>query len=111
MKQSDRARPFLICSATVLFTTALLATINVFVPTSHLVLVYLLPIVFIAIFFNVIAAALTAFACALAAAYFLLPPLFSFYIDDPLDLAELGFMIVLAILAGQHFPPAHMEPP
>jgi K+-sensing histidine kinase KdpD len=74
------------------------------------VLAYLLPIVFVAIFFGVVAAVLTAFASGLVALYVLLPPLFSFYIDDPLDIAELGFMVVLAILAGQHFPPAHLEP-
>jgi hypothetical protein len=44
---------------------------------------------------------LTSFASGLAAAYFLFPPKFSIYIADPRHVAELGFFIMLALLASK----------
>jgi|SRR5215471_6978732 len=44
---------------------------------------------------------LTSFASALAAAYFCFPPKFSFFISDPLNVAELGFFLVLAVIASK----------
>jgi K+-sensing histidine kinase KdpD len=55
----------------------------------------------VAIYFGSTLAVLTSFASGLAAAYFLLPPKFSFYIDDPLHIAELGFTIVLAVIGSK----------
>src|SRR5262249_39845971 len=78
-------------------TTLLLSTIDRFVPTEHLMLGYLLPTILVAIYFGSTLAVLTSFASGLAAAYFLLRPKFSFYIDEPLHIAELGFTIVLAV--------------
>ena len=89
------------CAAAVLVTTLALFTINSFVPTEHLMLGYLLPTIFVAIYFGSILAVLTSFAGGLAAAYFLLPPEFSFYIDSAVHIAELGFTIVLAIIASK----------
>src|SRR5262245_22463308 len=94
-------RPVVMCFAGVLVTTLLLSTINSFVPTEHLMLGYLLPTIFVAIYFGSTLAVLTAFASGLAAAYFLLPPEFSFYIDDPVHVAELGFTTVLALIASK----------
>ena len=74
--------PVVICFAAVLLTTLLLSTIDSFVPTEHLMLGYLLPTIFVAIYFGSTLAVLTSFASGLAAAYFLLPPKFSFYVDD-----------------------------
>jgi K+-sensing histidine kinase KdpD len=93
--------PVVICFAAVLVTTLLLSTIDSFVPTEHLMLGYLLPIIFVAIYFGSTLAVLTSFASGLTAAYFLLPPKFSFYIDDPVHIAELGFTIVLAVIASK----------
>ena len=93
--------PVVICFAAVLLTTLLLSTIDSFVPTEHLMLGYLLPTIFVAIYFGSTIAVLTSFASGLAAAYFLLPPKFSFYVDDPVHLAELGFTIVLAVIASK----------
>src|SRR5215472_818405 len=90
--------PVAMCFALVLVTTLVLSTIDHLVPTEHLMLGYLLPTIFVAIYFGSTLAVLTSFASGLAAAYFLLPPKFSFYIDDPLHIAELGFTIVLAII-------------
>jgi K+-sensing histidine kinase KdpD len=93
--------PVAMCFALVLVTTLLLSAIDRFVPTEHLMLGYLLPTIFVAIYFGSTLAVLTSFAGGLAAAYFLLPPKFSFYIDDPLHIAELSFTIVLAVIASK----------
>jgi K+-sensing histidine kinase KdpD len=93
--------PVVICLAAVLLTTLVLSTIDSFVPTEHLMLGYLLPIVFVAIYLGSTLAVLTAFASGLAAAYFLLPPKFSFYVNDPVHIVELGFNPVLAVTASR----------
>ena len=64
-------------------------------------LAYLLPTIFIAIFFGSTIAVMTSFASGLAAAYFIYPPQFSVLIDNPEHVAELGFIIVLAITASK----------
>jgi K+-sensing histidine kinase KdpD len=94
-------RPVGLCFAEVLVTTSVLSTIDSFVPTEHLMLGYLLPTLLVAIYFGSTSAVLTSFAGGLSAAYFLLPPKFSFYIDDPLHIAELGFTILLAVIASK----------
>lgn len=88
-----------ICFAAVLLTTSALWIIDHFRQTRHLLLGYLFLTIFIAIFFGGILALVTAFACGLSAAYFLLPPQFSFYVDDPAQINELIFIILLAVLA------------
>jgi K+-sensing histidine kinase KdpD len=93
--------PVAICFALVLLTTLLLSAIDRFAPTQHLMLGYLLPTIFVAIYFGSTLAVLTSFAGGLAAAYFLLPPKFSFYIGDRLQIAELGFTIVLAVIGSK----------
>jgi K+-sensing histidine kinase KdpD len=93
--------PVVMCFAAVLVTTLLLSMIDSFVPTEHLMLGYLLPTIFVAIYFGSTLAVLTSVASGLAAAYFLLPPKFSFYIDDPVHIAELGFTILLAVIASR----------
>ena len=99
--KAARIGPVLLCSAAILLTTLLLSMIDRFVPTEHLMLGYLLPTILAAIYFGSTLAVLTSFGSGLAAAYFLLPPKFSFYIDDPLHIAELGFTIVLAVIASK----------
>ena len=93
--------PVVICFATVVFTTLVLSTIDSLVPTEHLMLGYLLPVIFVAIYLGSTSAVLTSFAGGLAAAYFLLPPKFSFYVADPVHIAELGFNLVLAVTASK----------
>jgi K+-sensing histidine kinase KdpD len=62
---------------------------------------YLLPTILVAIHFGSTLAVLTSFAGGLSAAYFLLPPKFSFYVDDLVHIAELGFTILLAVIASK----------
>src|SRR5262249_36143616 len=68
---------------------------------EHLTLAYLLPPIFVAVFFGSTAAVLTSFVSALAAAYFIYPPQFSFLISEPRHIAELGLILVLAITASK----------
>jgi K+-sensing histidine kinase KdpD len=93
--------PIVISLVAVLLTTAVLFFINSYLAAQHLVLGYLLPTMFIAVYFGSTIAVLTALASGVAAAYFLFPPLFSFYIADPLHIAELGFFTLLAIVASK----------
>jgi K+-sensing histidine kinase KdpD len=93
-------RAVAICLAAVLLTTSVLWIIEDFIPARHLMLGYLLLAIFIAILFGGILAVLTAFACGLTAAYFLLPPKFSFSIDDPAEMAELALTLILAVVAA-----------
>jgi len=68
---------------------------------ENLAVAYLLPPIFIAVFFGSSAAVMTSFASALAAAYFVYPPQFSFLIYDPRHIGELGFILALAITASK----------
>ena len=68
---------------------------------ENLAVAYLLPPIFIAVFFGSNAAVMTSFASALAAAYFIYPPQFSFLIYDPRHIGELGFILALAITASK----------
>src|SRR5215471_3186390 len=78
-----------------------LSVLHVWGEPEHLALAYLLPTIFIAIFFGSTIAVMTSFASGLAAAYFIYPPQFSVLIDNPEHVAELGFIIVLAITASK----------
>jgi K+-sensing histidine kinase KdpD len=68
---------------------------------EDLALAYLLPTTFIAVFFGSTLAVASSFACALAAAYFLYPPTYSFYIADPTHAAQLGFILLLSVTASK----------
>jgi K+-sensing histidine kinase KdpD len=93
--------PIVVSMLAVLLTTAVLFFIRSHLAAQHLVLGYLLPTVFIAVYFGSTIAVLAAFASGLAAAYFLFPPVFSFYIADSLHIAELFFFMLLAVVASK----------
>jgi two-component system, OmpR family, sensor histidine kinase KdpD len=99
--QQNLIAPVVVSFAAVLFTTLILLMVDSYLSTEHLVLVYLLPTIFIAVYFGSTIAVLTSFASGLAAAYFLLPPQFSFYVADRLHVAELGFTVLLAVIASK----------
>ena len=75
---AELVAPVLISFAAILLTTLALFMIQSYQSTEHLLLVYLLPTIFIAIYFGSTVAVLTSLASGLAAAYFLLPPQFAF---------------------------------
>ena len=87
--------------AAVLFATLVLLAVDFYLAAQHLVLGYLLPTLFVAIYYGSTLAVLTSFACGLAAAYFLFPPKYSFYIADLVHVAELGFFLLLAAIASK----------
>jgi len=88
------------CSA-VMLTTFVLLTIEGYLAAEHLVLGYLLPTIVIAMHYGSTLAVITSFISGFAAAYFLFAPKFSFYIADPLNVAELAFFLLLAITASK----------
>ena len=93
--------PVVMALAAVLATTVLLLAVDTQLATEHLVLGYLLPTMIIAVYYGSTFAVLTSFISVLAAAYFLFPPKFSFYITNITHIAELGFFLMLAIIASK----------
>jgi len=93
--------PILVAFSTVLLTSVVLLAVDSFLDAEALAFIYLLPTVVMAMHYGSTVGVLTSFASALAAAYFCFPPKFSFYISDPLNVAELGFFLLLAVIASK----------
>ena len=93
--------PVLTAFSAVVLVTAVLFVIESYLEAQHLVIAYLFPTTLIAIRYGSNLAFLTSFASGIAAAYFLFPPKFSLYISDSLHIAELGFFMLLALLASK----------
>ena len=91
----------LVAFSAILLTSVVLLAVDSFVDAKALVFIYLLPTVVMAMHYGSTVAVLTSFASALAAAYFFFPPKFSFYIADLLHVAELGFFLLLAVIASK----------
>ena len=87
--------------AAVLLTTFVLLALDSYLSPDHLVLGYLVPTVVIALHYGSTLAVISSFASGIAAAYFLFPPKLSFYIADPLHIGELGFFLLLAVIASK----------
>ena len=93
--------------AAILLTTVLVAEAYSHATALHirdpedLALAFLLPTVFIAVFFGSTLAVASSFASGLAAAYVIYPPQLSIWINDPSHVAELGFIVLLAITASK----------
>jgi K+-sensing histidine kinase KdpD len=96
---SELILPLLVSVTAIVLTTVTLSIIDGVLGTRHLVMGYLLPATLIAIYYGSTFAVFTSFASGITAAYVLLPPKFSFRIDNYLDVAELGFFILLALVA------------
>src|SRR5262249_26943283 len=75
--------------------------VDSFIGTEALAWIYLLPVIVMAMHYGSTVGVLTSFASALAAAYFCFPPKFSFFISDPLNVAELGFFLLLTVIASK----------
>ena len=91
----------LVAFSAILLTSVVLLAVDSFVDAKALVFIYLLPTVVMAMHYGSTVAVLTSFASALAAAYFCFPPKFSFFISDSLNVAELGFFLLLAVIASK----------
>jgi len=100
-------RPIALSLAAILLTTVLVAEAYSHATALHirdpedLALAFLLPTIFTAVFFGSTLAVASSFASGLLAAYVLYPPQLSIWIDDPTHVAELGFIVLLAITASK----------
>jgi len=100
-------RPIALSLAAILLTTVLVAEAYSHATALHvrdpedLALAFLLPTIFIAVFFGSTLAVVSSFASGLAAAYVIYPPQMSIWIHDPSHVAELGFIVLLAITASK----------
>jgi len=93
--------PVLVAFAAVLLTSVVLLAVDSFIDTEALAFIYLLPTAVMAMHYGSTVGVLTSFASALGAAYLCFPPKFSFFISDPLNVAELGFFLLLALIASK----------
>jgi K+-sensing histidine kinase KdpD len=94
-------KPIALSLAAVSLTTAILVAVDSGVELEHLEIAYLFPTALIAVLYGSNFAFLTSCASATTATYFLFPPKFSLYIANPLHIAELGFFVVVALIAGK----------
>jgi two-component system sensor histidine kinase KdpD len=83
--------------------TAALLVVNSHVthPLEHLAFGYMLPIAAVAMLFGSAAGTVAVAVSALAAAFFFFPPTFSFWIDEPIHIAELFWLTVLGYVASK----------
>jgi K+-sensing histidine kinase KdpD len=98
---SQPVAPFLVAFSAILLTSVVLMAVDTFLDAEALAFIYLLPTIVMAMHYGSTVGVLTSFASAFAAAYFCFPPKFSFYISDPLNVVELGFFLLLAVIASK----------
>src|SRR5262249_13377994 len=91
----------LVALSAVLLTSVVLLAVDSFIDAEAVAWIYLLPVIVMAMHYGSTAGVLTSFAGASAAAYFCFPPKFSFFISDPLNVAEMGFFLLLAVIASK----------
>jgi K+-sensing histidine kinase KdpD len=65
---------------------------------SHPVFFYLLPIALLAVSYGTLPALLCACAATACAAFFLYDPLYSFHVANPLEIGDLAFFVLLAVI-------------
>jgi K+-sensing histidine kinase KdpD len=93
--------PIAVSLALVALTTVLLWLLKARPNREHLIFIYFVPTALIAIRYGCVSAMCVTIASSFAAAFFLYPPRFSFQINNPLDILELGLFSLLALLASQ----------
>jgi len=93
--------PVLMAFSAILLTSGVLLAVDPFLDAEALAFIYLLPTIVMAMHYGSTIGVLTSFASAFAAAYLCFPPKFSFYISDPLNVAELGFFLLLTVIASK----------
>jgi two-component system sensor histidine kinase KdpD len=92
-----------ITASTVLLaaTTVVLRVLDSPLPHEHLIYIYFVPTALIAIRYGSISAMWVTIGATLAATYFFYAPRFSLAVESPLDVLELIFFGMLALLASQ----------
>lgn len=97
----SRAAPILVPLVLLAITTGVLYVLDILLDPEHLIFAYLVPTTLIAIGYGSRAAMLTSIGGVILAAYFLYEPTFSFYLKEPLHMAELAFFTLLALAASE----------
>jgi carboxylesterase len=93
--------PIVVTFGLVLLTTLVVLVFESMLGAQYLVLSYLVPTTIIAILYGNKFAVLTSFGGGFAAAYFLFPPKFSLYIEDPVHFAALTIYILIALAVSK----------
>ena len=93
--------PITVSVLLVALTTAIVWLIGPSLQQQHLIFIYFVPTGLIAIRYGSIPAMCVALASTFAAAYFFYAPRFSFMVENPLELLEIVFFSLLALLASQ----------
>jgi K+-sensing histidine kinase KdpD len=93
--------PIVASFALLAVTTAALWLADAPLRQEHLIFIYFVPAALIAIRYGSLLAMGVAVAGAVAAAFLFYPPLFSFKVENPLELLELVLFSLLALLASQ----------
>jgi two-component system, OmpR family, sensor histidine kinase KdpD len=81
-------------------TTIALVIVQQFFPLRHLILVYLVPVVFAAMNLGMVPAVIALIASGAATVFFFYPPIYSFLVEDPQHLIELLLFSFVAIVTG-----------
>jgi len=89
--------------ALVTLASAILVAIDLSFDIPHSIFAYLLPILFVATRFGRLEALVVTTVIGLCEAFFLYAPKYSFYVEDPRDLAELAIFCAIASLITQFF--------
>jgi len=87
--------------ATIVLITAILFELRERLQLHALIFVYFLPTTLIAILYGSVVAMIAIITSDLLAAFFILPPLFSFRVEDPNDIVEMVLFTILALMAAQ----------
>jgi K+-sensing histidine kinase KdpD len=103
--------PVVVPLALLAITTGVLFVLDILLDPEHLIFGYLVPTTLIAIGYGSRAAMLATIGGVILAAYFLYEPTFSFFIKEPLHLAELAFFTLLALAASQVVAKVSNDPP
>ena len=93
--------PALLGLMAVIAITAIMMTLREYFVKDHLIFFYLLPITGIAMYFSSTPAVVALITSVIGAAYFLFPPIYSFRIDEPLQIVELLIFSMFAFVAAK----------
>jgi K+-sensing histidine kinase KdpD len=99
MRTMRRAIPVAVSLAVVCLVTAVLWYLkHAGDGLRHPVFFYLLPSALLAILYGALPALLCASAATACAAFFLYDPLYSFHVSNPLEIGDLAFFALLAVI-------------
>jgi K+-sensing histidine kinase KdpD len=100
LKDPARIAPVAVPLILVAITTVVLITLDNFLDTERLVFGYLVPTTLAAVAYGSLTGTFTAIISALCAAYFIYPPTFTVWIENPLHALELAIFSILALAAS-----------